>query len=122
MLKKISIERLSCFKKDFKKLLKKFRTLQEDLEIFIQYQLKPFHLLDQDNQGIKQISNLGIAEPEIYKATKFASKSLKGKGIQSGIRVVYAYFKDESKIELIEIYYKSNKELEDRNRIKELYL
>ena len=122
MLKKISIKWLTCFEKDFKKLLKRFRTLEEDLETFIKYQLKPFHLLDQDNQGIKQISNLGIAEPKIYKVRKFASKSLKGKGVQSGIRVVYSYFEDKNKIELIEIYYKGDKELEDRNRIKELYL
>ena len=122
MLKKISIEWLPCFEKDFKKLLKKFRTLEEDLEIFIKYQLKPFHLLDRDNQGIKRISDLGIVEPRIYKARKFASKSLKGKGVQSGIRVIYAYFEDKNKIELIEIYYKSDKELENRNRIKELYL
>ena len=122
MLKKISIKWLTCFEKDFKKLLKRFRTLEEDLETFIKYQLKPFHLLDQDNQGIKQISNLGIVEPKIYKVRKFASKSLKGKGVQSGIRVIYAYFEDKNKIELIEIYYKSDKELEDRNRIKELYL
>ena len=122
MLKKISIKWLPCFEKDFKKLLKRFRTLKEDLETFIKYQLKPFHLLDQDNQGIKQISDLGIAEPKIYKVRKFASKSLKGKGVQSGIRVIYAYFEDKNKIELIEIYYKSDKELEDKNRIKELYL
>ena len=121
-MKKISIERLPCFEKDFKKLLRKFRTLGEDLETFIKYQFKPFHLLDQDNRGIKQIGNLGIAEPKIYKVRKFASKSLKGRGVQSGIRVVYACFEDESKIELIEIYYKSNKELEDKDRIKELYL
>ena len=121
-MKKISIEWLPYFEKDFKKLLKKFRTLKEDLETFIKYQLEPFHLLDQDNQGIKQISNLGITEPEIYKARKFASKSLKGKGVQSGIRVVYAYFEDKNKIELIEIYYKGSKEIEDKNRIKELYL
>jgi len=121
-LKKISIEWLPCFEKDFKKLLKRFRTLEEDLETFIKYQLKPFHLLDRDNQGIKQISNLGIAEPRIYKARKFTSKSLKGKGVQSGIRVIYAYFEDKNKIELVEIYYKNDKELEDGNRIKELYL
>lgn len=121
-MKKISIEWLPCFEKDFEKLLKKIRTLKEDLETFIKYQLEPFHLLDQDNQGIKQISNLGIVEPKIYKARKFTSKSLKGKGVQSGIRVIYAYFEDKKKIELIEIYYKSDKELEDRNRIKELYL
>jgi hypothetical protein len=48
---------------------------------------------------------LGIEEPPIYKAKKFACRALKGKGVQSGIRVIYAYFKDDDKIELVEIYF-----------------
>ena len=117
----MKIERLPDFEKDFKKLSKKFRTLEEDLKIFIQYQLKPFHILDQNNLGIKNISDLEITEPKIYKVKKFASKSLKGKGIRTGIRIIYAYFENENKIELIEIFFKADKELEDRNRIKRLY-
>jgi len=35
--------------------------------------------------------------------------------------VVYAYFKDEDKIELIEIYYKQDKEKENRERILRYY-
>jgi len=31
---------------------------------------------------------------------KFACRSLKGKGVQSGIRVIYAYFEEKDKIEL----------------------
>ena len=58
-----------------------------------------------------------IQNSKIYKAKKFACRSLKGKGVQSGIRVIYAYFEKEDKIELIEIYYKGDKENEDRERI-----
>ena len=53
------------FKKDFKKLRKKFKTLNEDLEDFINIQLKLTHKLKIDNQGVLLISNLGIEYPKI---------------------------------------------------------
>ena len=109
------------FEKDFKKLLKKFRTLEEDFEIFIRTELNLFHKLGKDNKGIFPIFGLKIESPKIYKAKKFACRSLKGKGVQSGIRVIYAYFEEEDKIELIEIYYKGDKENEDRERILKHY-
>ncbi len=108
------------FNKDLKKL-KKFRTLKDDLDIFIEKQLKLFHKLGIDNKGIVQISNLGIECPKIYKARKFACRSLKGKGSASGIRVIYAYFEDDDCVEFIEIYYKGDKENEDRERILRHY-
>src|SRR3989338_6605671 len=83
------------FQKDFKRLLKKFRSLKEDFKTFENTALKAFHKLGQENLGIFQISNLGFENPKIYKAKKFACKSLKGRGAASGIRVVYAYYSDE---------------------------
>jgi mRNA-degrading endonuclease RelE of RelBE toxin-antitoxin system len=109
------------FKKDLKKLSKRFRTLEEDLNIFIESQLKIYHKLGIDNHGIFKISDLNIKCPEIYKARKFACRSLKGKGVYSGIRLIYTYFEDEDKVELIEIYYKQDKEKEDRERILRYY-
>jgi len=118
-MKKIfnDIKRLTEFENDLKKLSKKFRTLEEDLEVFIEKQLQLFHKLRIDNKGIFTISDLGIIHPKIYKATKFACKSLKGKGVASGIRVIYAYFENEDSIEFVEIYYKGDKANEDRERI-----
>lgn len=115
------IIRLPEFEKDFKKLLKKFRTLEEDLEIFIKTELNLYHKLGIDNKGILQIPGLGMENPKTYKAKKFACRSLKGKGVQSGIRVIYAYYEKEDKVELIEIYYKGDKENEDRERILKYY-
>lgn len=109
------------FGKDKKKLLKRFRTLDEDLETFIDVQLKLFHKLGIDNGAIVHISDLGITEPNIYKVMKFACKSLKGKGVQSGIRIIYSYLNTADQIEFIEIYYKGDKENEDYERIKKLY-
>jgi len=84
MPKKIfnEIKLLPEFDKDLKKL-KKFKTLKDDLDIFIEKQLQLFHKLGIDNKGIVQIPNLGIEYPKIYKARKFACRFLKGKGSAS---------------------------------------
>ena len=52
-----------------------------------------------------------------YYNKKIASKSFKGKGVNSGFRIVYAHFENEDKIVLIEVYHKSDKEIEDKKRI-----
>ena len=111
------ITQLNEFEKDFKKLKKRFRTLDSDLANFINTQLKMFHKLDIDNKGIVEIQRLGIEYPKIYKARKFACRALKGTGSRSGIRIIYAYYPDLDKIDFIEMYYKGDKENEDRERI-----
>jgi len=115
------ISRLPEFEKDLKKLSKRLKPLEDDLEIFIKTELKLYHRLDIDNKGIFQIPSLQIEEPQVYKAKKFACRALKGKGAQSGIRMIYAYFKDADKIEFVEIYFKGDKENEDRERILRRY-
>jgi len=115
------INRLPEFKKDMRKLGKRFRTLEDDLKIFIKTELNLRHKVKKNNKGIFPISGLRIENPKIYKAKKFACRSLKGKGVQSDIRVIYVYFKEQDKIELIEIYYKGDKEKEDRKRILKYY-
>ena len=108
------------FEKDMKRL-KRFSSLEEDLRMFIKVALNAFHKQNIDSKAIFHISDLGIHSPKIYKARKFACKSLKGKGAQSGIRVIYAYHEEDDWIEFIEIYYKGDKENEDRERILKKY-
>ena len=115
------ISRLPEFDKDMRRLLKRFKTLEDDLSIFIKNELNLYHKLRIDNRGVFQVPDLKIESPKIYKAKKFASRSLKGRGVQSGIRVIYTYFEEQDKIELIEIYYKGDKENEDRERILKHY-
>ena len=109
------------YAKDLKKLSKKFKTLPEDLETFKNTQLKLYHKLKIDNGGIIRISDLSISYPHIFKVKKFACRALKGKGVQSGIRIIYAYYPNEDKIEFIEIYHKNDQENEDRERIYQHY-
>jgi len=91
------------------------------LKVFVTTQLRLSHKLNIQNSGIVRISGLSIIQPQIYKARKFAYKTLKGRGSFSGIRVIYAYFEDDDRIELIEMYFKGNKENEDRQRILKYY-
>lgn len=114
------VSRLPEFERDLKKLLKKFRTLEDDLEIFVGKGLFLYHKLDIDNKGIVQIPGLPV-NARIYKARKFACRSLKGREAQSGIRVIYAYSESNDTLELIEIYYKGDKENEDMERILRHY-
>jgi hypothetical protein len=105
------------FEKDLKKLVRRFASLEEDLQIFIKVAMNAFHKQNVDSRAILRISDLGINSPKIYKAKKFACKALKGKGVHSGIRVIYAYHEEEDRMEFIEIYYKGDKENEDKARI-----
>lgn len=110
------------FSKDLKKLTKRLPTLDDDLNVFIKTALFLRHKHQIDNNGIVQIPGFPFKDPQIFKAKKFACRSLKGKGVRSGIRIIYAYFAKENKIELIEIYYKdSDHRLEDKKRILSLY-
>jgi len=114
------IEHRPEFLKDLKRLGRKFRTIDDDLRIFIDTQLVLFHKLNVDNKGLFRIQGLESTDPPVYKAKKFACQSLRGTGSRSGLRVIYAYFEEDDRIDLIEIYYKGDKENEDRDRISRL--
>jgi mRNA-degrading endonuclease RelE of RelBE toxin-antitoxin system len=114
------VEKTPEFQRDFKRLLKKHKSLEEDLENFQKFALKAFHKLGQENLGIFQIPGLGFEHPKVYKATKFACRALKGRGSATGIRIIYAYYPNEDKVLFIEIYIKSDQANENRARIQSL--
>jgi mRNA-degrading endonuclease RelE of RelBE toxin-antitoxin system len=115
------VARLPEFERDLKGLARRFRTIEEDLALLLRAQIMPFHKLGVDNRGVVRISGLPFLEPRIYKVRKFACRSLKGRGANSGLRLIYAYFEQNDRVELIEIYFKGDKENEDRKRIIGLY-
>ena len=114
--------RLPAFERDIRKMVKKFRTIEDDLDVFIGTGLYLFHKLNIDNDGIFRITGLPFDNPAVYKVKKFACRSLTGKGVHSGIRMIYAYYLENDTIELVEIYYKGDKEMEDRERIKKNFM
>ncbi len=109
----MKIQELEEYKKDLKKLSKKYRTLPEDIEVVRKVLLvnpnerPPFSF---------RINKLGI-ETCVIKVKKIASKSFKGKGVNSGFRLIYAHYENENRIVLIELFHKSKKEIEDKDRI-----
>jgi len=115
------ISRTAEFRRDFKRLLKRYKTLEDDLRNCIDSNLYLYHKLNLDNRSIFPISDLGFEEITFYKVKKFACKSLKGTGAKSGIRLIYTNFTEEDRIELIEIYYKGDKKNENRDRLKDYY-
>lgn len=109
----MTFDELTEFKKDLKNLLKKYRTLSDDLSVVKRVlevtpnERPPFSF---------HIDNLGL-ETCIIKVRKIACKALKGRGVNSGLRLIYAYVPDEQKITFIELYHKNDKENEDKKRI-----
>jgi hypothetical protein len=115
------IARLPEFERDLKGLIKRFRTLEEDLATLLKTQLVLIHKLGVDNKGVFEIPGMPFDEPKMYKVKKFACRALKGRGANSGLRLIYAHFEEADKIELVEIYFKGDKEDEDRGRILRNY-
>ncbi|MEA2113422.1 MAG: hypothetical protein U9P63_02070 [Patescibacteria group bacterium] len=102
------------FRKDFKKLSKKFQSLKNDLIEFKK-------VLSESPLGIGKHFNLITKTDSIYiTKARFFCRSLKKKDL----RIIYAYIKDHQIVEMIgiefiELYFKGDKENEDRERIKE---
>lgn len=111
---KMNFKNACKFQKDFDRLSKKFRSLDADLIEFKK-------ILNEAPLGMGKHFNV-IARTDtvcIVKA-RFFCKSLKKKNL----RIIYAYINARHIIEMIgiefiEIYFKGEKENEDRERIKE---
>jgi len=116
-----SVVRREEFGRDLKKLLRRFRTLEEDLATLVRTQLNIYHKLHVDNGGIFRLTGLPFEVPQVFKVKKFACKALKGRGVKSGIRVIYAYYPETDAVELVEIYFKADQVNEDRQRLCSIY-
>ena len=109
----MTFDELVEFKKDLKTLLKKYGSLNDDIEVV----KKVLEVTPQERPPFSfRIDNLGL-KTCVIKVKKIACKSLKGRGVNSGLRLIYAHFEAEQKITFIELYHKNNKENEDRQRI-----
>lgn len=96
------------FSKELKQLSKKYLSLAEDLDEFKKVvatiplgNSKHFHVITRGNGAM------------IMKA-RFFCRYLKG----SSLRIIYSFIQQSNTIEFIELYFKGNKENEDRERIK----
>ena len=118
MTSKINYGETPEFQKDFKKLLKKFKSLEEDLELAKVAAIELYHIQKINNLSVFPIQGFCSEEIQICKIKKFACKALKGRGSKSGIRLIYTFHCQICKVEFSEIYFKGEKENEDCERIK----
>jgi len=102
------------FQKDFKKLFKKFKSLNSDLKEFKK-------VLNEAPLGIGKHFNVITKTGFVYIVkARFFCKNLKKKDL----RIIYAYIENHKTIEMIgiefiEMYFKGDKENEDRVKIKQ---
>lgn len=105
------------FRKEFKRLKKRFRSLPEDFVTMKKAAIELNHVHGMDNNSCFPIPGCVSEGCVAYKIKKFACKSLRG-GASSGLRAIYLYFEEAKKVLFLEIYFKGDKENEDRERIK----
>ena len=105
----INFDDLSEFQKEFKRLLKKYKTLGDDFEKFKEVIFVIPTGIGKNFVIVHNSSNLKIIKARI------ACRALRDRSF----RIVYSYFEQEQEIQFIEIYFKGDKENEDRERIKE---
>jgi hypothetical protein len=109
----MTIEELPEYQADLKALIKKYRTLDQDIAV-----LKKVIAVSPDARPpfSFRISDLGLQDC-VIKVKKIACRSLKGQGVQSGFRLVYAWFPAEQRVVFVELYFKADQAVEDRDRI-----
>ena len=105
----MNFDELPEFKKECKRFARKYRSLTEDLKEFRKV-VSVIPLGNSKHFTVMERNDVLC----IVKARLFC-RYLKG----SSLRVVYSYSERAQRIEFIEIYYKGDKENEDRKRIQQ---
>jgi len=104
----MNFNELPNFTKEFKRLAKKYKSLSKDLDEFKRVIIvaplgnsKHFNVITKNEQCV------------IIKA-RFFCRYLKG----TSLRIIYSFHSINLKIDFIEVYFKGEKENEDRERIR----
>jgi len=111
----INFNELSEFQKEYKRLGKKYKSLLNDIHGF-KNDLQNFKdVISVTPLGNNKHFNI-VAQTENAKIIKarFFCRYLKG----SSLRVIYSYIEEKKRIDFIQLYFKGDKENEDRERIK----
>ncbi len=117
----INYEETPEFGRDFKKLLKRFKSLIDDIDVAKKAAIELYHVQKIDNHAVFPVPQFCCDTLKLFKIKKFACKALKGRGVQSGIRVIYAYFPGTDRVVFLEVYFKQDKADMDFGRAKEFF-
>ncbi len=103
------------FEKDLKVLTKKYRSLPSDLEVL--KKVLSLHPFAQPNFSF--LLHESTSQIQIIKVKKIACRSIPGKGVQTGLRLIYAWQHTKNEIVLLEIYHKNQQTQETMKRISQ---
>jgi len=100
---------LAEFKKEFKRLFKKYKTLDDDFEKFKEVLITAPMGIGKNFIIIHSLPTLKMVK------ARLACRALRDRSL----RIIYSHVEPVQRIDFIEIYFKGEKENEDRERIKE---
>jgi mRNA-degrading endonuclease RelE of RelBE toxin-antitoxin system len=110
----MKFEELDEFRKDLRQLLKKYHTLKDDLAVVKKVlevnasERPPFSF---------RLNDVGVSVC-LIKIKNMACRSMKGDGVNSGLRLLYAWLEKEQKVVFIELYHKNEKAKENLQRVR----
>ena len=116
-----SVDALAEYERDLRHLARRFRGLEEDIRAFVDKPLTYFLRGEPVAGRFERVAGLGFDSPEVYVAKRIACRALKGRGSNTGLRLVYAWFPKTDCVELVELYFKADRDKEDKDRIRRLY-
>ena len=79
------------FNKDFKQLLKRFKSLETDFEHMKKYTIETFYEKGEPTTAFVPIEGFCDENYKSNKVRKFSCRALKGRGAASGIRVIFVW-------------------------------
>jgi hypothetical protein len=117
----INYEAITTFEREFKRLLKKYPSLEGDFTTLRKTVVELVHTKHVSLPYVVRIEGLCANDGQYMamKVRKFSCRSLKGKGSNTGLRLIYVFEPSKKKVTFLEIYCKADKANEDRERIKE---
>lgn len=100
------------FKKEFKKLSKKYKTLEKDFTLLKE-------IIMNFPEGGESRHSVRLREDENKKIVKrrMMCRSTRGQNF----RVIHSYNKDTVEVLFIEVYFKGDKEIENKSRIDKVW-
>lgn len=105
----MTFDELPEFTKEFQRLAKKYRSLPKDLEEFKRVLVVQPLGTGKHFNVITKIEGVSVLKARLF------CRYLKG----SSLRIIYVYHPKQTAVEFLEIYFKGDKENEDRKRIEE---
>lgn len=111
---------ITAFEREFKHFLKKYPSLEGDFSTLCKSVIELIHKKNIPLPAAVRVEGLCDSEGKYLtmKVRKFSCRSLKGKGANTGLRLIYIYEPAKKQVTFLELYCKADKANEDRARIK----